>query len=365
MFTDLPRRRFLQGTAAVGTAAAAGFAAPAIAQDVRELKMVTSWPKNYPGLGTSAERFAQRLELASGGRFRVRVFAGGELVHPLKAHDAVQEGTAELYHSADYYYTGKHKAYSFFTAVPFGLTPNETYAWLHFGGGQALWDEVGAEFGIKHLSCGNTGPQAAGWFREPIESLDDLKGLKMRTPGLGGEIFTALGATVVTLAGGEILPALEAGTIDAAEWVGPWNDLAFGLYRIAPNYYFPGYQEPSAVLSLGINRQFWDSLSESDQMLFQLCAWSETLVDMAEFDANNAAALRTLVNEHGVQVREFPDEVIVALGEAAREVLTDVAGSDDLTQRVHDSYMAFRSNTLGWDRVSSLATLRGRELIGW
>ena len=359
------RRQFLKHAAATGAGLAAAGTFPAIAQDTRELKMVTSWPKNFPGLGTAAARFARRIEQASGGRYRVREFAGGELVHPLKCHDAVQEGTADLYHSADYYYQGKHRAYAFVTSVPFGMTPDEVNAWLFHGGGLDLWDEIGAGFGIKHLPCGNTGPQAGGWFRDPIESLDDLKGLKLRTPGFGGDIFTALGATVVTLAGAEILPALEAGTLDAAEWVGPWNDLAFGLHQVAKHYYFPGFQEPSAVISLGISRRFWDELSEADQALFETCATAENSFNLAEFNSHNADALRTLVAEHAVQVRQYPDEVIRALGDAAREVLATVADSDPLAGKVYDSFMGFRDNIRNWTQISELAALEKRDVIGW
>ncbi len=329
----------------------------------RELKMVTSWPKNFPGLGSAALRFADGLQAASDGRFKVKVFAGGELVHPLKCNDAVQEGTADLYHSADYYYQGKITAYNFFTAVPFGFRADEMDAWVYHGGGQALWDEVGAQFGIKHLACGNSGSQMGGWFKQPMRSLEDFKGLKMRIPGLAGEVIKALGGTSVTLAGSEILPALEAGTIDAAEWVGPWNDLAFGFYKVVKNYHYPGFHEPGPTLSLGISKTFWDGLSKSDRALFEHCAGRENNFDLAEFNANNSAALDTLVSEHGVQVHEFSDEIFTAMGEASRDVLATAAGADPLTKKVYESFMRFRKIALGWSRLSDQSYMQKRALV--
>lgn len=360
----MKRRDFVKkvGAGAVlGTAIAAPAIRPARAAETKTLKMVTSWPKNFPGLGTAARRFGERIEAASGGRYKVKLYGGGELVHPLKCHDAVQEGTAELYHSADYYYKGKSMAYAFFTAVPFGLTANEMDAWLHHGGGQELWDEVGAEFGVKHLPCSNTGVQMGGWFKKPITSIDDLKGLKMRIPGMGGDVLNALGGTAVTLGGSEIMPALQAGTIDATEWVGPWNDLAFGFYKVVKHYMWPGFHEPGSTLCAGINKKFWDSLSKADQEMFKACALAENNYGYAEFNANNSAALDTLINKHGVQVHEMPDDVFKAIGEASRDVLADAAKKDPLTKKVHDSFMAYRKNAIGWSKLSDRGYMDKRD----
>ncbi len=338
-------------------------AAPAVVKETKELMMVTSWPKNFPGLGTAAQRLADRLETVSEGRFKIKVFAGGELVHPLKCNDAIQEGTADLYHSADYYYQGKVKGYAFFCAVPFGFRADEIDAWVYHGGAQELWDEIGAQFGIKHLMCGNTGSQMGGWFKKPMRSLEDFKGLKMRIPGLGGDVIKALGGTSVTLAGGEILPALEAGTVDATEWVGPWNDLAFGFYKVVKNYHYPGFHEPGSMLSLGISKKLWDGLSKADQELFKACAGAENNYDLAEFNASNSAALDTLVQEHGVKVHEFSDEIFKGMGEASKDVLAAAGAADPLSTKVYESFMKFRRIAVGWSKLSDQAYMAKRELV--
>ncbi len=362
----MKRRTFLK-KAAIGGVAAAGIssvlAAPAISQGRKKLRMVTSWPKNFPGLGTAASRVAQQIEIMSGGKYSVKVCAGGELVHPLKAHDAVQQGTADMYHSADYYYQGKSKAYAFFAAVPFGMTANEVSAWIYHGGGQELWDELGASFGIKHLMAGNSGIQMGGWFKKKMNTLEDFKGLKMRIPGLGGDVINALGGTSLTLAGGEILPALQAGTIDATEWVGPWNDLAFGFYKVVKNYHYPGFHEPGTILSAGINKKLWDGMSKTDQAIIMNACASVNDYNLAEFNANNSAALETLVNKHGVKLHEFSDEIYKAIGKAALDVVESASKADAFTTKVYASYMKFRKIALGWSALSEQAYMNKRSLM--
>jgi len=338
-------------------------AAPAVVKTIREYKMVTSWPKDAPGLGTAAERFARTVEKASEGRIKIKVFAAGELVPALKCNDAVQDGAADFYHSADYYYQGKMSGYSFFTAVPAGFSASEINAWIYHGGGQALWDEIGAQFGIKHLPCGNTGHQAGGWFKKEIKSLDDLKGLKMRIPGLGGDVVRALGGEPVTLALTDILPAFENGTVDAAEWIGPWNDLALGFQRVAKNYYLPGFHEPGSVLSLGINKKLWDGFSETDKLIVSACAGAENGVSLAEFNANNAAALETLITKDDVKIREFSDEMFKAIFVAAKDVVAQVGAKDPLSKKVYDGYMKFRKTMLGWTQVADRAYFNKRALV--
>jgi TRAP-type mannitol/chloroaromatic compound transport system substrate-binding protein len=340
-------------------------AAPVVVKTVRELKMVTSWPKDAPGLGTAAQRFAQNVEKATEGRIKIKVFAAGELVPPLKCNDAVQDGAADLYHSADYYYQGKMSGYSFFTAVPAGFSASEINAWIYHGGGQALWDEIGAQFGLKHLPCGNTGHQAGGWFRKEIKSLDDLKGLKMRIPGLGGDVLKALGGEPVTLAVTDIMPAFEAGTVDAIEWIGPWSDLAFGFQKAAKNYYLPGFHEPGSMLSLGINKKIWDGFSETDRLIVTACAGAENAYSLAEFNANNAVALDTLVAKHDVKVREFSDELFKAIFTAAKDVVAAVGARDPLSKKVYDGYMKFRKSTLTWTAVADQAYFNKRALVNF
>ena len=286
--------------------------------------MVTTWPKNFPGLGTGAQRLADRITSGTEGRIEVKLFAAGELVPPFESFDAVSQGTADMYHAAEYYWQGKSKAFNFFATVPFGLTASEVDAWIYHAGGQELWDELGADFNLKPLMAGNTGVQWGGWFNKEMNSVEDFKGLKMRMPGLGGEVLRRVGATAIALPGGEIFPALQSGTIDATEWVGPWNDLAFGFYKITKYYYWPGFHEPGTVLSFGINKEVWESLSASDQSLFQTAAAAENSYVLAEFNARNSDALETLINEHGVQVRRVSDEMLNALGEASGQVVAEV-----------------------------------------
>ncbi|MDH4248024.1 MAG: TRAP transporter substrate-binding protein [Deltaproteobacteria bacterium] len=364
----ISRRQFMKTTATAGTVAATVAASnlpmPAIAQGRKELRLVTSWPKNFPGLGTGANRVAERITKATGGRFTVRVYAANELVNPLKCLDAIQEGTADMYHSADYYYQGKSKAYNFFATVPMGMTATEHFAWLMHGGGQALWDDLGAQFGVKHFPGGATGVQMGGWFNKPMKSLEDFKGLKMRIPGLGGDVIKELGGTSVTLAGGDILPALTAGTIDATEWVGPWNDLAFGFYKAVKFYHYPGFHEPATVTGVGMSKKLWDDLSAEDKEIFTSVCYAECSYTLAEFNANNASALDTLIKSHGVKLVEFSDDTYKAFNKASLEVLANAAASDATTKKVHDSYMGFRKMAASWQALADQSFMNKRTMVG-
>ena len=363
--TTLNRRNFMsKGAILAAGAGATTLATPALAQGTMQLRMVTSWPQNFPGLGTAASRFAERVGKATDGRITIQVLGAGELVGALGVHDAVEEGAADLYHSAEYYYQGKAKGLAFFSTVPMGLTADEMNGWIYHGGGQALWDEISAPFNIKPLACGNTGSQMGGWFKNPITSLDDFKGLKMRMPGLGGDVIKELGATPVTLPGSEILPALQAGTIDATEWVGPWNDLAFGFYKVVKNYHFPGFHEPGTMLSVGFNKGKWDALSDSDRTIIEYCAMAENVYDLAEYTANNSGALKTLVEDHGVVLHEFPDEVYQKVAEITPEIIANVAATDAETKKVADSFTSFLTNARSWARISDGAYMNKRDING-
>ncbi len=322
--------------------------------------MVTTWPRNFPGLGTGAQRVADRITAASGGRIEVKLFAAGELVPAFESFDAVASGSAEMYHGADYYWQGKHKGFNFITAVPLGLTAQEQEAWIHFGGGQELWDELAAGFGVKGFLAGNTGVQMGGWFRNPITSMDDMKGLKMRMPGLGGEVLRQIGATAVALPGGEIFPALQAGTIDATEWVGPYNDMAFGFQKILKNYMYPGFHEPGSALSVGMNKAWWDGLNDADKALIEACCTAENDAMMAEFNARNGDSLTKLLNDEGVQLHKFPDEVFQAIADASEQVVADTANVDDIGKRIYESYAAFRKSVAGWSKLSDQAYMDAR-----
>ena len=357
----MKRRQFI-AAAGVAAASAAGFPAPAIAQGRKELRMVTSWPKNYPGQGTAANRLAERIAEATEGRIVVKVFAAGELVPAFEVFDAVANGTADIYHSAEYYFQGKSKAFAFFSTVPFGMTTAEHTAWIRYGGGQQVWDELSGSFGVKPFLAGNTGVQMGGWFRKEINSVDDFKGLKFRMPGLGGDVLKKLGVTVVALPAGEIFAALQSGAIDGTEWVGPWNDLALGFFKVAKNYYWPGIHEPGAALGVGVNRKVWDGLTKSEQTIIEAVMQAENDLLFAEFNARNGEALDTLINKHGVQLKRFPDEVLKALGNAAGEVVAEVGGADPQSRKVYESFMKFRKSLMEWTRLSEQAFTAARLL---
>jgi TRAP-type mannitol/chloroaromatic compound transport system substrate-binding protein len=358
---SVDRRKFL-GRSALAAGIAATFPAPAIAQGARELKLVTSWPKGLPGLGTSAERVAQSITAASGKRIQVRVFGAGELVSAFEAFDAVSAGVADMYHSAEYYWEAKSPGFSFFAAVPFGLTADEMAAWIHFGGGQALWDELSAGFGVKGLLSTNTGVQMGGWFTKEVQGPESYKGLRYRMPGLGGEVLRRLGSVVVGLPGGEIIPALRSGAIDASEWVGPWNDLVLGLHKVSKYYYYPGFHEPGTVLSTGVNKKLWDSLTSEDRNLITMVAAAEYTTSLAEFNANNAKALQQLSGDKSVEIRKFDDVLLVALGKASQEVVAEIGQKDPMTRRIYESYSAFRGLSTRWVELADRAFLNARHL---
>lgn len=359
----MKRRSFLAGASVAGVAAAAStLAAPAIAQGKRELKMVTTWPKNFPGLGTAAQRIADNITTLTEGQLTVKLFAAGELVPPFQSFDAVSAGTAEMYHGAEYYWQGKSVAYNFFCTVPFGLTTDELNAWIYWGGGQEVWDKIAKKDNIKGFICGNTGIQMGGWFNKEINTVEDLKGLKMRMPGLGGEVMRRLGVAVVNLPGGEIFPALQSGAIDATEWVGPWNDLAFGFYKVAKFYYYPGFHEPAPAQSLGINLKVWESFTKTQQAVIQTVCMGENSRAHAEFNAKNGDALDTLLKKHGVQLKRFSNEVLTAIGAASGEVIAGLANSDEATKEVLAAYLSSRKNAMAWSKLAEEAYFAARNL---
>lgn len=353
----MTRRRAILKAAGAG----ALLAAPAVhAQPRHDWKLVTSWPKDSPGPGITARRLAERIETLSGGRIRITLYAAGELVPAFQVLDAVGAGTAELGHSAAVFWQGKHPASAFFMAVPFGLMPLEHMAWIYHGGGQALWDELYARFDAKPFMAGNTGISMGGWFRHEITGLDDIKGLKYRMPGLGGEVLRRLGGTPVTIPPGETLAALQAGTIDGAEFAAPWNDLALGFYKVAPYYYWPGWHEANGTGECLVNRRLWEELPAELQAVVEHACAAENAIALAEAEWHNAAALAQLVDEHGVKLRPFPDAVLAAMRDTAGPVLAELAGEDELTGRIHRSYETARRRAIGWARVSSQAFQQAR-----
>lgn len=362
----MKRRDFLKKSAVAGTgavAATAAFSTPAISQGLKKMVVVSTWPRDFPGLGTGAQRLAQRIADATEGRISVEYFSAGERVGAFDSFDEVASGNAQGYHAADYYWKGKHPGWAYFTAVPFGFSYTEMNAWIRFGGGQELWDEVAAEFGLKSVMAGNTGCQMGGWFRKEINTADDLKGLKMRIPGLGGDVMAKLGASPVSIPGGQIYENLVSGAIDATEWVGPWNDSFMKFYEAAKYYYYPGMHEPGSMLALGMNKKFWDGLSKNDQTIIESAAGLENDMMMAEYNMKSGAALTKLIKEQGVQLRQFSDDIYDSFYEAAEEVFASVRAHSDLAKRIDSSFQAARKDLSGWTKISDQAYLAQRNRV--
>jgi TRAP-type mannitol/chloroaromatic compound transport system substrate-binding protein len=334
------RRRGLVAAGAAGMAGAA-IVAPAIAQQRLRWTMVMPWPKNTPGVGVNAERFARRVEAMSGGRIEIRLYGAGELVPPFEVLDAVQRGTADLAHGTPYYFVGKAPALNYFTGVPFGLMAHELAAWFYFGDGLALWRETYAPFGVVPFYAGSSGVQAGGWFRKEIATVADLQGLKFRIAGLGGDAMRRLGVVTVQTPPGEIGPALLSGAIDAAEWIGPWNDRAFGLFKSARYYYTPAFHEPGPGLEIILNKAVWDGLPADLQAIVETAASATANETYADFVWHNIQSLDPLVRENDVQLRTFSDEIVVALAKATRQSFEELAAKDGQARKVHDSVIAF------------------------
>lgn len=337
----MDRRKFLVAGAA-GTAASA-LAAPAVAQGVRQWKMVTAWPKNLPGPGVAAQMLADRITALSGGRIEVKLFAAGELVPGRGVFDAVSEGTAELYHAVPAYWGSKSKGILLFGSQPFGLRADEQVGWMIHGGGQALYDEMYARFGIKPFLCGNSGPQWGGWFRTEINSAEDLKGLKFRTTGLASEMASKMGMAAEAMGGPQMFQALQTGALDAGEFIGPWTDSALGYQQVAKYYYWPGVGEPSSAEECGVNADAYNGLEDDLKQAVALACESLYNPVWTEYTTKHAASLKKLVAEDGVQVRMFPQEVIDAMGRAAAEVVDELRQDDDeLVRRITESFVAYR-----------------------
>ena len=315
-------------------------------------KMVTTWPKNFPGLGTGAQYLANTINKLSGGRIKVTVYGSGELVPAFEIFDAVSNGVAELGHGSAYYWKGKNDTFQFFSTVPFGMTANEMNAWLYKGGGMALWEEAYKDFNLVPMAAGNTGVQMGGWFNKEINSLNDLKGLKMRIPGLGGEVLKRAGGTPVNLPGGELFTALKTGTIDATEWVSPYNDLAFGLHKAAKYYYYPGWHEPGTTLECFVNKDKYEELPE-DLKSILLGASKMANIDMlCEIISKNNEALEVLKNKHQVDIRSYPEEVLNELYEISIKVVKELSLSSDFAKEVYNSYTSFQEKTRNWNEIS-------------
>ncbi|AWL10953.1 Monocarboxylate 2-oxoacid-binding periplasmic protein [Saliniradius amylolyticus] len=332
----------------------AGSAEPAPPAKTYSWKLVTSWPKNFPGLGRAPETFARYVKEMSGGRLNIKVYGAGELVPGFEVFDAVSRGTAEMGHAGSYYWKGKMPAAQIFTTIPFGMNATEMNAWIHYGGGQELWRELYKPFGVIPFAGGNTGVQMAGWFQKEINSVDDLKGLKMRIPGLGGEVFEKLGGVPVSLTGGEIFTSLQTGAIDATEWVGPYNDLAFGFHKAAQYYYYSGWHEPGAMLEFTVNEKAYNRLPEDLQAIIRVATRAVNQDMLDEYTARNQSAMTQLVKQHGVDMRPLPDEVMRALKQASTEVMQEQSKQDPMFNKVYQSYSAFQQQVSDYHKFSEM-----------
>ena len=326
-------------------------------------RMVTTWPKNFPGMGMAPEKIAERVRLMSNGRLDITVYGAGEVVPALETFEAVSQGTVQMGHGASYYWRGSVPVAQFFTAVPFGLSAQEMNGWLLHGGGMALWEELYARFNLVPISGGNTGTQIAGWFNKEINSLSDLQGVKMRIPGLGGEVFEAAGGTAVNIPGGEIFTSLQTGVIDAAEWVGPFNDLVLGFHQVAKYYYYPGWQEPGPNLELIINQDAFNELPKDLQAMLRNASLAVNNDVLSEYTARNNQALKELVEVHQVQVRRLPDDVLAALKVISDEKVQALVGDDPLNQRIFDSYQAYRRSVMDYNELSERAFHNARAKL--
>jgi TRAP-type mannitol/chloroaromatic compound transport system substrate-binding protein len=324
-------------------------------------RMVTTWPKNLPGLGIAPELIAERVEKMSAGRLKITVFGANEIVPALGVFDAVSLGNVEMGHGAAYYWKGKVPIAQLFTTVPFGLTAQEMNAWLYQGGGLELWEELYARYDLVPTPAGNTGVQMAGWFNKELNSMDDLRGIKMRIPGLGGEVFQRAGGTAITLPGGEIYTSLQTGVIDATEWVGPYNDLAFGLHQVAKYYYYPGWQEPGPTLEMIINKQAFDSLPKDLQEIVRISSRATNEDMLALYTAKNNSALEELVNVHQVEVRKIPEDVLRELKKISDEVVSELPTEDPLERKIYESYINFKAGVENYHEISERAYINSRS----
>ena len=355
---QVKRRDFIKKAGIAGGAAfLAGCAQQTDAPAVQtgkyyEWKMVTTWPPHFPILGEAADNIAKWVEEMSGGQLKIQVYGGGELIPPLEGFEAVSAGTVDMCHGAAYYWAGKAAATQFFASVPFGMNAQQMNAWITSGGGLELWEELYAPFDLVPFPAGNTGVQMGGWFNREINSMGDFQGLKMRMPGLGGKVISKAGGSAVLSAGAEIFTNLERGVIDATEWIGPFHDHLMGFYKAAKYYYYPGWHEPGTVTELIVNKSALEGLPQNLQAIVRAAASRANAQVLAEFESRNNVYLQILVNEHGVQLRKFPDDVLNTLQKYSVEVVDEVVAADAMSKKVFASFDAFRKNVNGWAEVS-------------
>ncbi len=318
-------------------------------------EMITTWPPHFPVMGEGAERLAKWIEDMSGGQLKIHVYGGGELVPALEAFDAVSQGTAEMGHGASYYWAGKAAATQFFASVPFGMNAQQMNAWLYSGGGLELWEEVYSAFNLVPFPIGNSGVQMGGWFNKEINSINDIKGLKMRIPGLGGKVIAQAGGSAILSAGGEIFTNLERGVIDATEWVGPYHDYLMGFHKIAKYYYFPGWHELGTVLEMFINKNAYNSLPDHLKSIIKTAAYRSNIWMVSEFETKNSEYLQKLIQNPKIQIGNFPADVLKKFKLISDDVINEIVSMDQISKKVYQSFKEFKKNASTWSAYSERA----------
>ncbi|MEL6389794.1 MAG: TRAP transporter substrate-binding protein [Bacteroidota bacterium] len=357
----MKRKDFLKAGAIAGTAGLVASCQPKqvevtapniITNKNYKWKMVTTWPPNFPVVGTGCQDLATWIREMSSGRLDIRVYGGGELVPPLGVFEAVSGGSVEMGHGASYYWAGIEPAFQFFTSVPFGMNAQQMNSWLDFGGGQQLWEELYARFNIKPFAAGNTGVQMGGWFNRRIDTIDDFKGLKMRMPGLGGKVIQRVGATAVLSPGSELYTNLERGIIDATEWIGPYHDYEMGFHQIAKYYYSPGWHEAGSVLECIVNRREFEALPSDLQAIVRTACYRGNQTMLCEFEALNNAYLQRIKNETDVEILQFSDEILEQLKEVALSIYAELAKNDSWSKRTYASFAKFKKEIREWSKLA-------------
>lgn len=360
---DIKRKDFLKKSSLVVAAGAAGILAScgkkeetgtaAIhTREKYEWKMVTTWPPHYPIMGEGADRFAKEVEAMSDGDLKIHVYGGGELVPSFEAFDAVSQGMAEMGHSSPYYWAGKVPSAQFFTGVPFGMNAQDTNTWFYYGGGLELWSELYSKFNLVPFPAGNTGAQMGGWFNKEINSISDIKGLKMRMPGIGGKVLSEAGGTPILSPVSEIYTNLERGVIDATEWVGPYHDYLMGFYKIAKYYYYPGWHEPSGALELIVNKSVYNKLPQNLQEIIRIGAKALNISILSEYEKRNIEYLKKIEQEKTVELRKFPNQVLNTFKVITEKVLIDITNKDEMSKKIYDSYSTFQKTLTEWSNLS-------------
>jgi TRAP-type mannitol/chloroaromatic compound transport system substrate-binding protein len=356
------RRRVLRTATACAPFAVAGLATPAIASGTRKLRMATAWPEGMPGLHDGAVRLAHRIGVLTNGELEIELQTAGKPLGAFDLLDALAAGDIDLSHGTSYYWTSRSPGFVFFATIPFGMMAHEHFAWLRYGGGQELWDRLGHDFGVKPIGAGNSDVQTGGWFRKELLSIDDLRGMPVRFPGIGGEIMRAMGAVPELVSGAELLTAVRDGKLDGVEWVSPWVDLSVGLQEELPFCYYPGVHEPGHTIELNVALPIWESLTRSQREAFTCASVAEFALMPAQFNSENEVARQQLRLDHAVSFLRWPNDIVRSMRTLAPEIVGSFASNDPLSREIHDSYMTFLAKRLRWSEYSDRAYWQSRYI---